>query len=439
MQEVNLRSTHANYNLASMEIADGRKLAIAEIQEMFKLLEKSPQIRLAFAWMPCRQCANINSKYFCMERVCDIRLFLYGRWKFQKVNIGKGVAGRVLESENKMCYFKNLGDYSILDHPWAHDAQENRFETCFAICLQSSCSENDLYVLEFFMSPGCNGDGYPWSYLSFLLSIMERNLKSFKVASGQHLGEHLLFQTIGSGEEDKLLSNTVQNVHETDHTKNFEQEENIIGTNSNEGNVRNESKTGFHIGYKDLEPHFGKRLEDAANDLGVSRSTLKRARKECGIRRWPSNMKNKKNPSLFQTRTSTKHVTNSGQQISKASCSNLPISGYPIESNVPQTCIETTREGDKTCHEENNAVTIKAKFKEDTIKFDLCLSSGLEKLVEEVAKRLNLMLGNFKLKYMDDDDDLILLTCDEDLHNHVKSMRSLGKTTVHVLVHLVFD
>ncbi|XP_073046421.1 uncharacterized protein [Primulina eburnea] len=293
-----------------------------------------------------------------------------------------------------MGYLENLGDFSILEYPWANHAQTYRLEICFVICLQSSHTSNDLYVLEFFISPGTEKDGYPWSYLSFLASTMKINLKSFKVASGQQLGEHF-FEATGSGKE----------VY-------FGHEQNIIGANSN--------KTSFCISYEDLEPHFGKRFEDVANDLGVSNS----------------NMKNKKNPSLFLKNSSSKLARSYYQRIFKTSRSKLPISTLPSQPNVPLTCIHSSREDDKT-NQENDVVTIKAHFKEDIIKFDMCRSSGLEKLVEEVAKRLDLVIENLKLKYKDDDDDLILLTCNEDLHNCVKCLRSLGKRTVHVLVHLV--
>lgn len=91
-------------------------------------------------------------------------------------------------------------------------------------------------------------------------------------------------------------------------------------------------------------------------------------------------------------------------------------------------------------------VVIEAKFKDDTLKFEFCVSRGLDKLMEEVGKRLNLKIGKFKLKYVDDDDDyddygfdLITLTCDKDLDLHMKSIKSLGKTTVQVLVHLISE
>ncbi|KAL7111427.1 hypothetical protein ACP275_05G087000 [Erythranthe tilingii] len=81
-------------------------------------------------------------------------------------------------------------------------------------------------------------------------------------------------------------------------------------------------------------------------------------------------------------------------------------------------------------------VMIKVKYDDDTVKFQLCLSSGMDKLVEEVANRLKLEMGSFKLKYMDEDDDEILLACDADLQLCAKNQTALGKTFIQLFVQL---
>lgn len=269
LKEVKLRPTHVNYHLASMEIDDGRKLALAEIKEMFELLKESPQLHYAFAWMPCCQCADMNVEMFCMERVCDMRMVSFGDWNFQKVNIGKGVTGRVLESKNKICFIENFGGLSILESPWAHCAQAAKLEFCFVVCLQSSRTGDCIYVLEFFISHGSTRFKYPWSYLRFLLCTMRRKLRSFKVASGQQLEADLIYQAIRFGKENDLQSGTVRPGNEADPMANVEErEQDIFDTNFNLRNKRNGSITSLRINKDDLEPHLGKGLEDATNKLG---------------------------------------------------------------------------------------------------------------------------------------------------------------------------
>ena len=80
-------------------------------------------------------------------------------------------------------------------------------------------------------------------------------------------------------------------------------------------------------------------------------------------------------------------------------------------------------------------VIVKVMYKEDLIKFELSLSLlGLAKLSEEVAKSLNLEMSSFKLKYMDEDGDEILITRDVDLQLCPKTRTTKGKTVIQLLV-----
>ncbi|KAJ0817583.1 putative transcription factor Nin-like family [Helianthus annuus] len=62
-------------------------------------------------------------------------------------------------------------------------------------------------------------------------------------------------------------------------------------------------------------------------------------------------------------------------------------------------------------------VTVKATFNADMIKFQFPTSSGLLELEHEVARRIKLKSRRPRLKYRDEDNDLILLACDADLHH----------------------
>ncbi|CAK9180648.1 unnamed protein product [Ilex paraguariensis] len=81
-----------------------------------------------------------------------------------------------------------------------------------------------------------------------------------------------------------------------------------------------------------------------------------------------------------------------------------------------------------------SSVTIKATYGDDIIKFQLSFSSGMVELEEIVAKRLNSKAGSFKIKYADEDDDSILVSCDEALQDCINSWRSSDRTTVKMLV-----
>lgn len=127
-------------------------------------------------------------------------------------------------------------------------------------------------------------------------------------------------------------------------------------------------KIGAQLNLEDLKPHFGKRLEDVAEELDVGRSTIKRACRNYGINRWPCNKKHKRNPNDSQ------------QNVHPLTSSKLPLSDTIVHQNVPQT---NTRYLIGRAEAKN--VTIKVKFEDDTIKLEFCPLSGMEKLLNEVA------------------------------------------------------
>lgn len=141
--------------------------------------------------------------------------------------------------------------------------------------------------------------------------------------------------------------------------------------------------------------------------IAVSRSTLKRACRGHNIKRWPSNEKNKVNPSLFLTRAANKSSPGRKGQFS--------MLDYHPPSDSDFLIVEADLEG-------------------DTVKFKLPISSGMEKLEEEVARRLKLNVTSFRLKYLDEGGKWILLACDDDLQFCVETLALSGDNVVKMLV-----
>ncbi|KAL0403658.1 UNVERIFIED_CONTAM: protein NLP7 [Sesamum radiatum] len=128
------------------------------------------------------------------------------------------------------------------------------------------------------------------------------------------------------------------------------------------------------------------------------------------------NQNKRRNPSLFETSTSEKRVRCSEQH----------------NQNALQTCgIESNQNHTKLA--EDGVVLIKAKFGDDIAKLQLLLSSGIEKLRQEVAKRFDLTRGRFKLYYLDE-DEWILLACEDDLQLCMKTLTASRKTPIQMLV-----
>ncbi|XP_056865793.1 protein NLP7 isoform X2 [Raphanus sativus] len=92
----------------------------------------------------------------------------------------------------------------------------------------------------------------------------------------------------------------------------------------------------------------------------------------------------------------------------------------------------TTREPSGS---EMRTVTIKASYKEDIIRFRISSGSGIMQLKDEVAKRLKLEAGTFDIKYLDDDNEWVLIACDVDLQECLETPRLSHSNIVRLLVH----
>ncbi|KAL9686537.1 hypothetical protein QQ045_023998 [Rhodiola kirilowii] len=79
-------------------------------------------------------------------------------------------------------------------------------------------------------------------------------------------------------------------------------------------------------------------------------------------------------------------------------------------------------------------ITVKATFKEDTIRFKFEPSFGCFQLYEEVAKRFKLQVGTFKLKYLDDEDELVVLESELDWQECLEVIESVGTPSVKFIV-----
>lgn len=79
-------------------------------------------------------------------------------------------------------------------------------------------------------------------------------------------------------------------------------------------------------------------------------------------------------------------------------------------------------------------IIVKATYKEDIIRFKFDPSAGCFQLYEEVARRLKLQNGTFQLKYLDDEEEWVLLVSDSDLQECLDILESMGKKTVKFLV-----
>ncbi|KAL7249192.1 hypothetical protein ACSBR1_011360 [Camellia fascicularis] len=317
-----------------MEIQDKNEAALRdEILDVLKLVLEVHVLPLAQIWRTC-----------------------WGIWAYH-LRKGMGVVGTALKSLN-LVFCADVTQFSITEYPMTHYAREFGLSGCgcFSVCLRSSNPGNDIYVLEFFLPTSNKVGGNVWtSLMKEILGTMKKKIKSFKLASGEELGEELIVEVIdfqygekkirtlklSSGEKPgEELFSEVTDFHNNEKLNSVQisqtrpeplqngadlmelessdqqsmdaanNESNFISTEQSNSTCtqgkgtrkklkRKQNKTGgkIEIFLEDILQTSQMRIGDAAKSLHVSISTLKRACRKLGIPRWPPHHINQINKS----------------------------------------------------------------------------------------------------------------------------------------------
>ena len=93
------------------------------------------------------------------------------------------------------------------------------------------------------------------------------------------------------------------------------------------------------------------------------------------------------------------------------------------QSNVKSTIVDS-----------GSKLIVKAIYREDTIRFKFDRSAGCLRLYEEVAARFKLQTGSFQLKYLDDEEEWVMLVNDADLQECLEILDDIGTCNVRFLV-----
>ncbi|XP_010416548.1 PREDICTED: protein NLP5 [Camelina sativa] len=246
-----------------------------------------------------------------------------------------------------------------------------------------------------------------------------------------------------------------------------------------------------------LRQYFAGSLKDAAKSIGVCPTTLKRICRQHGIQRWPSRKIKKVGHSLqkiqrvidsvegvsghhlpigsfyanFPNLASSPEASSLQQQQSKrttflfsstsqptkspgSSCSYSSSCSSETQVNkedpTDKTRQETTtlsrsfKERQTTTHlspstssQEDDLLRIKVTYEEEKIRFRMRNSHRLNDLLWEIAKRFSIEdVSRYDLKYLDEDNEWVLLRCDDDVDECVDVCRSFPGQTIKLLLQL---
>ncbi|KAI8011334.1 Protein NLP6 [Camellia lanceoleosa] len=424
---------------------EARTITLNEIRNLLKMVCDVHDLPLAQAWVPCKlswPCRplvdggilRLSSHYHKDEDEDeDVYMFCAINYLFHLKN-GVGVVGRAFLSTN-MVFCRDVTQLSLTEYPLAHYARQARLSGCFAICLESNCTGNDVYVLEFFMPISNNANENPHTSLRKILETMRKKFSCLRVASREELGEELHIEEIRIQNGEKLdpvqipqttislpqlellqsevevmqvdslnqqsvnAINTGSNVGGTEHNNFAITSETTVKVskrkgNKSEGTVKTSKRDGNNVRLKikisleDILQNSELTLQKAAEKLKVSKSTLKRACRGYGIQSWPP------------------------CTINEAGCSQL----------------------NDTMMQDAKDVTVEATFGDMTMRFYLSLSSSFVEFQEEVSKRIpKLAAGTYDVIYVDE-GKRVLISTDADLQDYMRRSRSPGQTSIEVFI-----
>lgn len=581
LQAVDLRSTNIS-SIQNVKVSNNSyEAALPEIQEVLRSACEMHKLPLAQTWVPCIKqgkegCRHSDDNFlYCIspvEHACYVGdpcvQAFHEVCSEHHLLKGQGVTGEAFMT-NQPCFSTDVTSLSKIDYPLSHHARIFRLRAAVAIRLRSIRNITDDFVLEFFLPINCTDSEEQKKMLTSLSMIIKRVCHSLRVITNKELEEEKRLPidevTVPADSRcarvelqqcSKVTSHGTKEKSNETVTRQFsnliQQEDSILKENPEygwecssfgEGGLpieglsktadKRRTKAEKTITLQVLRQYFAGSLKDAAKNIGVCTTTLKRICRQHGIKRWPSRKikkvghslqklqlvidsvqgassafqidsfyskfpelasPNLPGSSLFSTSkqsdppnpSSTRPDTglmspeaplSSCNQSSSSSHSSSILSELRLHAqnvaggkdprvredsadgvmkritseaglkSLSQDTAELlpTSQSQETLHEHPKSVLksshkahkkedthrVKVTFRDEKIRFRMPKSWGYEDLLWEIAWRFNIDdMHKFDIKYLDDDSDWVLLTCDADLEECIDVCQHSQSSTI---------
>ncbi|XP_010526536.1 PREDICTED: protein NLP3-like [Tarenaya hassleriana] len=424
--------------------------AASEVAGHLQAICNSHGLPLALTWAPCLHhsgCISpVHSASFAADH--DSRCFLAA---FSDHHL-------LSAADKKRCFTTEVAVFTKSSHPLSHYARISGLHSALAVPLVSRATGEVELVLELF---------FPrvFSQRQTLVTQLNQRFWCFThLVVDEELAQEVIFATKQptlvqeSCPKDVSLSWECQREEEFKLTSGGEGESSSSWVYNNTVDRKRRTKVEKEITLEVLRQHFAGSLKDAAKSIGVCPTTLKRKCRQHGIKRWPSRKIKKVGHSLrklqvvmdsvkevegslhFTSFYSTfPHIAAKSRPPSSSSSPDTSSTSTSTHSNIDPQEISPSPPLSAVTGKDSKGIRVKATFGESQARMRLQPHWQLKDLRLEIARRFSFdVSSNFSLKYLDDDREWVLLTCDADLEECIdisRSSPSSRRETIRLLVH----